>query len=59
VILRWALSRKVEIRGLDNLARFAERMCADPGVRAAVFAEEGRPADLSPFLAIEEAASMS
>ena len=41
VIFRWAASMEVDIDGLSNLKAFAERMYADAGVRAALFAEEG------------------
>jgi glutathione S-transferase len=46
VLLRWTIRVEVDSRGLDNLARFFARMCVDPGVRAAVIAEEGRIHDL-------------
>ena len=42
VMLRWALKLKVDMNGLENLARFFSRMSADPGVRAAIVEEEGR-----------------
>lgn len=42
VMLRWALKLKVDMHGLENLARFFSRMSADPGVRAAIVEEEGR-----------------
>ena len=41
VILRWAVALDVDLDGLDNLARFFERMHRDEGVRAALIAEEG------------------
>lgn len=41
VVLRWALRRGVPLQGFANLARFQERMFADPGVIAAVTDEEG------------------
>jgi glutathione S-transferase len=42
VMLRWAFKLKVDMNGLENLARFFSRMSADPGVRAAIVEEEGR-----------------
>jgi len=39
VILRWAFGKNVDMRGLENLARFADRMNADAGVRAALDSE--------------------
>ncbi len=44
VVTRWALAKNVDMDGLDNLARFVERMFADAGVQAALEAEEGRAA---------------
>ena len=44
VVTRWALAKNVDMSGLDNLARFVERMFADAGVQAALEAEEGRAA---------------
>jgi glutathione S-transferase len=41
VLLRWALRRKVDVAGLENLARFGARMHADAGVRAVLEDEEG------------------
>ena len=41
VILRWAIALDVDLDGLDNLARFFERMHRDEGVRAALIVEEG------------------
>lgn len=41
VMLRWTVKLKIDTRGLDNLASFFARMLADPGVRAAIVAEEG------------------
>jgi glutathione S-transferase len=41
VILRWAVGLDVGLWGLDHLMRFARRMEADPGVQAAILAEEG------------------
>jgi glutathione S-transferase len=40
VLTRWSRSKKVDIDGLDNLARFAERMNSDAGVQAALAAED-------------------
>lgn len=42
VMLRWTIKLKIDTSGLDNLASFFARMQADPGVRAAIVAEEGR-----------------
>ncbi|MCA1714372.1 MAG: glutathione S-transferase family protein, partial [Gammaproteobacteria bacterium] len=39
VVLRWAQKTGVDLSGLDSLARFGERMQADPGVQAALKAE--------------------
>jgi len=48
VLTRWAGSKKVGVGGLDNLARFAERMNNDPGVQAALAAEDdASPAAMS------------
>ncbi len=41
VILRWAVGLDMGLCGLDHLMRFARRMEADPGVQAAILAEEG------------------
>jgi glutathione S-transferase len=41
VMLRWTIKLHIDASGLNNLARFFTRMSADPGVRAAVLAEEG------------------
>ena len=41
VLLRWARKLEIDSRGLDNLARFLDRMLADSGVRAVLTAEEG------------------
>jgi len=43
-VTRWAMAKNVDMNGLDNLARFVERMFADAGVQAALEAEEGRAA---------------
>jgi glutathione S-transferase len=40
VTLRWAKAMEVDLAGYDNLARFFERMLADPAV-SKVLAEEG------------------
>jgi glutathione S-transferase len=40
VMLRWAVRLNIGLDGLANLSRFAERMYADTGVRAAISAEE-------------------
>ncbi|WP_201314209.1 glutathione S-transferase N-terminal domain-containing protein [Dyella sp. EPa41] len=36
VVLRWAMARGVDLGGLDNLARFHQRMLEDAGVKAAM-----------------------
>ena len=41
VMLRWALKLKISLDEFNNLSRFLDRMYSDPGVRAAVLAEEG------------------
>lgn len=41
VMLRWTIKLHIDTQGLDNLASFFARMLADPGVRAAIVAEEG------------------
>lgn len=41
VMLRWALRLKIGLDEYKGLTRFIDRMSADPGVRAAVLAEEG------------------
>jgi glutathione S-transferase len=40
VMLRWAIRLEIGLDGFANLVRFAERMYHDPGVRAAITAEE-------------------
>jgi glutathione S-transferase len=40
VVLRWPIRLAIDISELSNLLRFVERMQADAGVRAALFAEE-------------------
>ncbi|SEO53867.1 glutathione S-transferase [Duganella sp. CF517] len=40
VVLRWAEAKLVDLHGLPNLARFSDRMARDPGVRAALRAEQ-------------------
>lgn len=42
VMLRWAAKLHIDTKGLDGLASFFVRMLADPQVRAAILAEEGR-----------------
>jgi glutathione S-transferase len=39
VVARWAHAKKVDMHGLDNLARFMARMLEDPGVQSAMRAE--------------------
>jgi glutathione S-transferase len=39
VMLRWAKGTKVDLSGLDNLAKFERRMRADPGVQKVLKAE--------------------
>jgi glutathione S-transferase len=41
VMLRWVVRLDIGLDGFANLSRFAERMYADPGVHAAIAAEEG------------------
>lgn len=41
VILRWAADLDIGLYGLEHLMRFARRMEDDPGVQAAIVAEEG------------------
>lgn len=36
VVLRWAMGKGVDLSGLDNLARFHQRMMEDAGVKAAM-----------------------
>lgn len=36
VVLRWAMAKGVDLKGLDNLARFHARMSNDAGVKAAM-----------------------
>jgi glutathione S-transferase len=43
VMLRWVRKLGMDSSGLDNLARFFERMQADRGVRAALTSQEGAP----------------
>jgi len=38
---RWTGKLQIDKSGLKNLERFRIRMSADPGVRAAIIAEEG------------------
>jgi hypothetical protein len=39
-MVRWAIRLEIGLYGFANLARFAERMYQDSGVRAAITAEE-------------------
>ena len=39
VVLRWARGKNIDLSGMDNLARFFDRMQADAGVQAALKAE--------------------
>jgi glutathione S-transferase len=39
VMVRWARGAKVDLSGLENLKKFAQRMRADPGVHKAMGAE--------------------
>jgi glutathione S-transferase len=41
VMLRWARRVGIDASGLDNVARYFERMQADRGVRAALTSQEG------------------
>jgi glutathione S-transferase len=43
VLSRWSVKQGVDMNGLDNLARFSDRMKQDAGVRAALAAEAGVP----------------
>jgi glutathione S-transferase len=43
VLWRWSVKKGVDMNGLDNLARFSDRMNQDAGVRAALAAEAGVP----------------
>lgn len=45
VMLRWAVRLDIGLRGYPHLAKFLERMYADPGVRKAVIDEEGDTSD--------------
>jgi glutathione S-transferase len=45
VLSRWSVKKGVDMSGLDNLARFSDRMNHDAGVRAALAAEAGVPAN--------------
>jgi glutathione S-transferase len=47
VMLRWAIRLDIGLDGFTNLSQFAERMDADPGVRAAITAEEDDVAHLN------------
>ncbi|SFN50207.1 glutathione S-transferase N-terminal domain-containing protein [Variovorax sp. OV329] len=39
VLSRWAAATKIDMRGLDNIARFSEHMNSDSGVRTALALE--------------------
>jgi glutathione S-transferase len=41
VMLRWAVGQNIDLRGLENLVRFLERLYDDADVQAAIGAEEG------------------
>ena len=43
VLSRWSAAKKIDMQGLDNLARFARMMDGDAGVQAALDAERGMP----------------
>jgi glutathione S-transferase len=45
VLSRWSAKKGVDMNGLDNLARFSDRLNQDAGVRAALAAEAGIPAN--------------
>jgi glutathione S-transferase len=45
VLSRWSAKKGVDMNGLDNLARFSDRLNQDAGVRAALAAEAGVPAN--------------
>lgn len=45
VILRWAVDHDIDMRGLDRLDAFLDRMYDDAGVQVAVEMEEGLPVD--------------
>jgi len=45
VLSRWSVKQGVDMNGLDNLARFSDRMKQDAGVRAALAVEAGVPAN--------------
>lgn len=45
VMLRWAVRLNIELKGFEHLARFLDRMYADPGVRKAIIEEEGETAE--------------
>ncbi|HEY4369111.1 MAG TPA: glutathione binding-like protein [Steroidobacteraceae bacterium] len=47
VMLRWAVRLGIGLEAFKNLSRFLQRMYADPGVHAAILAEEGAVADSS------------
>lgn len=47
VLSRWSAAKKVDMQGMDNIARFVRMMDSDAGVRAALAAETGAPARAS------------
>lgn len=47
VLGRWSVHKGVDMQGLDNLAKFSERMYRDAGVRAALAAEGSAAANPS------------
>jgi glutathione S-transferase len=47
VMLRWAIRLDIGLDGFPNLLEFAERMDADPAVRAAITVEEDDSTDLN------------
>ncbi|AGU53454.1 putative glutathione S-transferase [Variovorax paradoxus B4] len=43
VLSRWSAAKKIDMQGLDNLARFARMMDGDAGVQAALGVERSMP----------------
>jgi glutathione S-transferase len=43
VLSRWSAAKKIDMQGLDNLARFVRMMDGDAGVQAALRAESAMP----------------
>ena len=43
VLSRWSAAKKIDMQGLDNLARFVRMMDGDAGVQAALAAESSMP----------------